>query len=99
MAEDLVEVPAKITLETPKKMKTKSLKTNLRSHAITCKERGILRMKVESPRRKDRRRTLRRSTLSGGRERSNSSYGYRRIRKILASRCLSMSFKKRYVVS
>ena len=60
MVEDLVEVLAKITLGTPKKMKTKSLKTNLRSLAITFKERGITRMNVESPRRKDRRRTLRR---------------------------------------
>ena len=59
MVEDVVEVTTEITLKTLKEMKMKSLKTNLRSCAITVKERGILRMNAESPKRKDKR-TLRR---------------------------------------
>ena len=61
--EDVAEVVAEITLGIPTKTKMRSLKINLRSPATTIKVRGILPMNVESPRKKERRKTLTRKLI------------------------------------
>ena len=57
---DVAEVAAETILETLRRMRTKNPRINLKLLATIVKAKGTLQMNVESPRRKDQKKTLKR---------------------------------------